>query len=132
MRFWVLESVRLQEKAFSRCQWWIHSSCWPGNNIPPNERYLSTTFACSIAWTIEGYEGDMGWYTCEDLENCPVFKTRYPPYSSMSKVLPPPWTWVSKWTRLNQSIKRKHNPRMTITCYQVLPLGRILFSVSTH
>ena len=55
--------------------------------------------------------------TCEVLENCPVFKTPYPPCSSMSKVLPPPWTWVSKWTPLNQSIKRKHNPRVTITCY---------------
>ena len=32
----------------------------------------------------------------------------------------------------NQSVKRKHNPRMTIICYQVLPSGRLLFSVSTH
>ena len=28
--------------------------------------------------------------------------------------------------------KRKHNPRMTITSYQVFPSGRLLFSVSTH
>ena len=31
-----------------------------------------------------------------------------------------------------QSIKRKHNPRMTIICYQVLPSGRLSFSVSTY
>ena len=31
-----------------------------------------------------------------------------------------------------QSIKRKHNPRMTIICYQILPSGRLSFSVSTH
>ena len=30
----------------------------------------------------------------------------------------------------NQSIKRKHNPRMNIICYQALPSGRFLFSVS--
>ena len=29
----------------------------------------------------------------------------------------------------NQSIKRKHNPRMTIICYQALPSGRLLFLV---
>ena len=34
----------------------------------------------------------------------------------------------------NQSIKWKHNPRMTIICYQVFlsGLGRLSFSVSTH
>ena len=32
----------------------------------------------------------------------------------------------------NQSIKRKHNTRMTIICYQVLPLVRLSFTVSTH
>ena len=32
----------------------------------------------------------------------------------------------------NQSIKRKHNPRMTVICYQVLPAGRLSFSVPTH
>ena len=32
----------------------------------------------------------------------------------------------------NQSIKRKHNPRMTIICYQVFSSGRLSFSVSTH
>ena len=32
----------------------------------------------------------------------------------------------------NQSVKRKHNPRMTIICYQVFPSGQFLFSVLTH
>ena len=32
----------------------------------------------------------------------------------------------------NQSIKTKHNPRLTIMCYQVLPSGGLLFSVSPH
>ena len=32
----------------------------------------------------------------------------------------------------NQSIKRKHNPSMTIICYQVLPQGEFSFSVSTN
>ena len=32
----------------------------------------------------------------------------------------------------NQSIKTKHNPRMTILCYHVHPLGWLLLSVSTH
>ena len=32
----------------------------------------------------------------------------------------------------NQSIKRRHNPKMTIVCYQVFPSGRLSFSVSTH
>ena len=32
----------------------------------------------------------------------------------------------------NQSVKRKHNSRMTIICYQVFPSGQFLFSVLTH
>ena len=32
----------------------------------------------------------------------------------------------------NQYIKRKHNPVMTVICYQVLPSDRLAFSVSTH
>ena len=32
----------------------------------------------------------------------------------------------------NQSIKRKHNPRMNIMQYQVLLSGWLSFSVSTH
>ena len=27
----------------------------------------------------------------------------------------------------NQSVKRKHNPRMTMICYQVFPSGRLFF-----
>ena len=42
---------------------------------------------------------------------------------------PPPPTPSSNY---NQSIERKYNPRMTIICYQVLPSGRLSFSVSTH
>ena len=32
----------------------------------------------------------------------------------------------------NQSIKRKHNPWMTIICYQIFHLGRLSLSVSTQ
>ena len=32
----------------------------------------------------------------------------------------------------NQTIKRKHSPRINIIYYQVLPSGRLSFSVSTH
>ena len=32
----------------------------------------------------------------------------------------------------NQLIKRKHNPRMSFICYQVLPSARLSFSVLTH
>ena len=32
----------------------------------------------------------------------------------------------------NQSIERKHNPSMTIICYQVLPSGQLYFSVSKY
>ena len=32
----------------------------------------------------------------------------------------------------NQSVKRKHNLRMTIICHQVFPAGRLLFPVSAH
>ena len=32
----------------------------------------------------------------------------------------------------NQWIKRKHNPRMTIVCYQVLPSDQLSFTVSSH
>ena len=33
---------------------------------------------------------------------------------------------------VNQSTERKHNPRMTIICFQVLPSGQLYFSVSAH
>ena len=35
-------------------------------------------------------------------------------------------------TNDNQSIERKHNPRMIIICFQVFPLSRLLLSVSAH
>ena len=43
-----------------------------------------------------------------------------PPSPPTSTLPPPP---LSKW------YKRKHNPRMTIKCYQVFPSGRLSFSV---
>ena len=62
------------------------------------------------------------------------FQDPSPRCPSTSKILPHPWTWTSNFKRTpspneNQSIKRKHNPRMTIKCYQVLPSGRLSFSV---
>ena len=41
-----------------------------------------------------------GWYTYEVRENCPIFKTPYPPCPSTSKILPPSWTWTSNFKRL--------------------------------
>ena len=64
------------------------------------------------------------------------FQDPQPPCSSISKILPPPWPWTSnfKWTLLlpsrtndNQSMKRKHNPRMTLICYHALPSGQLFF-----
>ena len=48
------------------------------------------------------------------------------PCPSTSEILPPSWPWMSnfEWTpppssqNDNQSIKRKHDPRMNIVCYQ--------------
>ena len=45
---------------------------------------------------------------------------------------PPPPPPPSPTPNDNQSIKRKHNPRMTIICYHVHPLGWLSFSVSAH
>ena len=39
---------------------------------------------------------------------------------------------LSQSSNDNQSAKIKHNPRMTIICYQVLFPGWLSFSVSTH
>ena len=56
---------------------------------------------------------------------------------STSKILPSPWLWVSNFKQTsprpfypndNKSIKRKHNPRMTILCYQVPPSARFRFA----
>ena len=60
-----------------------------------------------------------------------------PPCPSTSKILPPPGLGRPISNKPlppndNQSIKRKHNPMMTIIFYQVLPSGRLSFSVSTH
>ena len=45
----------------------------------------------------------------------PLPPTLHFPLLATSKILPPSWPWTSN----NQSVKRKHNPRMTITCYLV-------------
>ena len=45
---------------------------------------------------------------------------------------PPPPPPHSLSPNDNRSIKRKYNPRMIIACYQVLPSGRLSFSVSTN
>ena len=52
--------------------------------------------------------------------------SRPPPHTpclATSKILPPSWSWMSNFEQTlpndNQSIKRKHNPRMTIVCCQV-------------
>ena len=69
------------------------------------------------------------------------FQDPHPPCPSMSIILRPPWPWTSNFKRTlsrphpsspndNQSIKRKHNPRMNIICYQVIPSGRFSFSLS--
>ena len=46
------------------------------------------------------------------------------PTSNFDITLPP-----SPSPNNNQSIKRKHNPRMTIVCYQVFPSGWLSFSI---
>ena len=67
------------------------------------------------------------------------FQDPPPPCPSMSKIIRHPRPWTSNFKRTsppppspnnNQSIKRKHNPRMNIICYQVISLGRFSFSVS--
>ena len=78
-----------------------------------------------------------GGYTYDVRENCPVFKT--PPLSSYVRSSSTPLTLDVQFQTNpprspndNQSIKRKHNPRMTIICFQTFPSGRLSFSVSSH
>ena len=80
-----------------------------------------------------------GRQTFDVHDNCQIFKTPYPPFPATSKVLPAPWPWTPNFepdppssANDSLSIKRKHNPRMTIISYQVFPSGRFLFSVSAH
>ena len=60
------------------------------------------------------------------------------PLPSTSKILYPfnlerhILTNVSPSPNDNQSVKRKHNSRMTIMYYQVLLSGQLSFSVATH
>ena len=77
----------------------------------------------------------IGWYTYDAHENYPIFKT-HTPCPSTSKILPPldlgrPISNKPHFPNDNQSIKRKHNPRMTITCYQVLAFrSAFVFSIN--
>ena len=75
------------------------------------------------------------WCTYEVHENCPIFKTCLPPLSmyvqDLSNLLS---LGVQFQTNApspnnNQSIKSKHNQRVTIICYQVLHSGRLSFSL---
>ena len=67
------------------------------------------------------------------------FQDPPPPFPSTWKILPFPWPWTSNFKRNlppfpndNQSIKKKHNPRKTILCYQVLLSGRaFVFSINS-
>ena len=87
------------------------------------------------------------WYTYDVHENCSFSKTPPPPIRPhTSLVHQRPWFFrrvvlgcpISNDPQPtpppndNQSSKRKHNLRITIICYQVLPLGRLSFSVLTH
>ena len=49
------------------------------------------------------------------------------PFDPGGSITPPPPSPNDK-----QPIKRKHNPKVTFICYQVLPSGRLSFSVKTH
>ena len=66
------------------------------------------------------------------------FQDPPPPCPSGSKILPHPWFCTSNFRQPspspndNQSIKRKHNPMMTIICYQVLPSFRSAFVFSIN
>ena len=46
-----------------------------------------------------------GWYTYDVHENCPIFKTPYPPCPSTSKILSPPWLWTSNFKRTPRSLQ---------------------------
>lgn len=59
-------------------------------------------------------------YTYDIHENYPILKTPHLP-PSLSKDPPPP-------PNDNESVKGKHNLKMTITCYQIIPSGRLLLS----
>ena len=77
-------------------------------------------------------------YTYEVHENCSILKTPHllvqlRPHFFHSLDLGRPISSESSLSpNDNQSIKRKHNPRMTIIWYQAFPSGRFSFSVSTH
>ena len=71
-------------------------------------------------------------------KNCPIFNTSQPSLSIYFQNSLTPFTFHDQFQvntpspNDDQSFKRKHNPSMTIICYQVLPSCWLLFSVSTH
>ena len=83
----------------------------------------------------------MGWYTYDVHENCrfsipstPLsiyFQNSSTPLTLDVQFQPPPLPHPSS-SNENQLIKKKHNPRMSFICYQVLPSTRLSFSVLTH
>ena len=93
----------------------------------------------NVAHTIfSAWKGSQERHTYDIHENCPIFKT--PTHLAqlcpkifhnlhlvrqISNELPPPPSSPND----NLSIKRKHNPRMTIIYYQVFPSGRLSFSL---
>ena len=83
----------------------------------------------------------LGQFTYGIHENGPIFKTPHTfcPASPCPKFFHPlglghPISNEPPPSLLQMIIKRKHNPspKMTIICYQVLPSGQLLCSVSTH
>ena len=74
-------------------------------------------------------------------ENCTIFKTPDPCLST-SKIFLPSWPWTSNFElpfpttpsspKDNQSIKRKHELRMTIMCYQKLNAEVTAWKVSKY
>ena len=90
---------------------------------------LEIVYFCNVIFTrISSY--NKGWHTCDVLENCPVFKTPHPACPYYIQYTSTPLTLdvhiqtnPTPSPNDNQSIKRTHNPRMTIICYQVLSSG---------
>ena len=67
-----------------------------------------------------------GWCRYDVHENFPIFKTPHalvdlPPKSFHPFDLGRPISNDPTSPNNNQSVKRKHNPRMAIICYQIIP-----------
>ena len=101
----------------------------------------NTKFFWSVLFHILIEDGQLClWGRCTNdvHEHWPIFKTPdplvqlCPTFFHLVELGRPISNEPPSLSKLNQSIKRKHNPRMTIACYQVFPSGRLLFLVSTH